>query len=87
MKPLYVYFGSWVHGRHWAAGEGLNALTDVVYANDRQATADVQQTLRQIIFIRDGSTSPDVQRWMRLADLGRTRNQENGYGATEVINV
>lgn len=87
MKPLYVYFGSWVNGRRWAEGEGLNTLTDVVYANDRQAITDLDRTNRQIVFIRDGSASPDVERWRRLAETGRARNEANGFGATEVVNV
>ncbi len=84
---LYVYFGSWVHGRRWADSEGLSALTDVIYANDRLAIGDLGVTRRQIVFVRDGSTSPDVERWRKVADAGRARNEANGFGATEVINV
>lgn len=89
MKPhiLYVVFGSFIQARQFSADNAL-LPADAVLAHSRDALDQVERTERQIVFVRYESYEPlpaDAAYWRKVAEAGRARNAETGFGATEVV--
>lgn len=85
-SPLYVYFGRWVDANEFIRRHGLTSDA-VALAHVEGTPLRIEQTNRQIVFIRAKSPAPsglDLQRWQEVAAQGRQRNEDNGFGATEV---
>lgn len=82
----YVLFTSWVECRQFMGRESL-AAGDVILAHDHNAFDRVEAETRQIVFVRSSYQPTDSMAvsWRLVAGAGRSRNEENGFGATEVV--